>query len=240
MPSPPSRATRPILCVFLLLNLTQRMRLTSSYQQVPSSRTTTATQTPTRSPAVLRSQTGSAPLTSPSRSTPPPAPTRTPFVEPHLPASRLVPLDVHGVLSLRDPVERECLEGELAARAFSYIIVGGGTAGLVLARRLSEDPENKVLVLEAGPMCVLSLSPSCSFEACSLSRSSADSCANRKEHCAEIEVPNMAGKLWHTAVDWAYHSVAQEGLHERRVLWPRGKVRPPQSLLLKLLQLSET
>ncbi|GAA5851239.1 hypothetical protein JCM9279_007495 [Rhodotorula babjevae] len=164
----------------------------------PIRKTTTATQTSTRTPIVLRSQTASTPLSAPSsRPAPSLRPTRTPFVEPRLPASRLVPLDVHGVLSLRDRVEHECLEGELAARRFSYIIVGGGTAGLVLARRLSEDPENKVLVLEAGPM---------------------------KEHCAEIEVPNMAGKLWHTAVDWAYHSVPQEGLHGRRVLWPRGKL----------------
>ncbi|KPV76126.1 uncharacterized protein RHOBADRAFT_49619 [Rhodotorula graminis WP1] len=171
-------------------------RLTHGRKQGPS---TAAIQTATRSPVVLRSQVASAvpsSLAAPCRAAQP-TPTRTPYHEPHLPASRLVPLDVHGVLSLRDRVERECLEGELAARKFSYIVVGGGTAGLVLARRLSEDPENKVLVLEAGPW---------------------------KDKCAEIDVPNMSGKLWHTAVDWAYHSAQQEGLHERRVLWPRGKL----------------
>ena len=35
-------------------------------------------------------------------------------------------------------------------RAFDHVIVGGGSAGCVLANRLTTDPDNRVLVLEAG------------------------------------------------------------------------------------------
>ncbi len=39
---------------------------------------------------------------------------------------------------------------ELTSKLFSFVIIGGGTAGLVLAARLTEDPNSTVLVLEAG------------------------------------------------------------------------------------------
>jgi len=78
-----------------------------------------------------------------------------------------------------------------------YLIVGGGSAGCVLAARLSEDPRVQVALLEAGP-------------------------ADRSVliHCpAGLAVMAQTGKA-----NWRFQTVAQPGLNERRGYQPRGKV----------------
>src|SRR5437762_1735717 len=64
------------------------------------------------------------------------------------------------------------------AGMFDYVIVGGGSAGCVLAGRLSEDPDVTVCLVEAGP---------------------ADTTEN-------IHVPALGGRLFRTHLDWDYDS----------------------------------
>jgi choline dehydrogenase len=78
---------------------------------------------------------------------------------------------------------------------YDVVIVGAGSAGCVLAGRLTEDPRIRVLVLEAGP-------------------------TDRK---MEIRVPAAFTKLFKTPYDWDYSTVAQDGLDRRELYWPRGR-----------------
>lgn len=78
---------------------------------------------------------------------------------------------------------------------FDTIIVGAGSAGCVLANRLSADPARRVLLLEAG----------------------GDQPINSR-------VPSDWVTLFNTDADWGYHTVAQEGCRGRRIFWPRGKM----------------
>jgi choline dehydrogenase len=79
---------------------------------------------------------------------------------------------------------------------FDYVIVGAGSAGCVLASRLSEDPDVQVLLLEAGPP---------------------DSNEN-------IHVPLGYLQLGATEVDWDYHSAPEAECSGRRITLPRGRV----------------
>jgi choline dehydrogenase len=78
---------------------------------------------------------------------------------------------------------------------YDTIIVGAGSAGCVLANRLSADPGRKVLVLEAGRAAPLASS-----------------------------IPANWVTMFNTEADWGYHTVPQEGCKGRRIFWPRGKM----------------
>lgn len=79
---------------------------------------------------------------------------------------------------------------------YDYVIVGAGSAGCVLAARLSEDPEVRVCLVEAGP---------------------ADTAQN-------VHVPAAFGRLFRTQLDWDYDTHDEPYLHRRRVYLPRGRV----------------
>jgi len=79
---------------------------------------------------------------------------------------------------------------------YDYVIVGAGSAGCVLAARLSEDPDVEVLLLEAGPPDV-----------------------NENLH-----VPLGYLKLARTEVDWDYCTAPEPNCNGRRIPIPRGKV----------------
>jgi len=81
--------------------------------------------------------------------------------------------------------------------SFDYVIVGAGSAGCVLANRLTADGRSSVLLLEAGP----------------------------RDNDFWIHVPLGYGKLFaRTDVNWAYQSEPEPALNGRRVFTPRGKV----------------
>lgn len=82
-------------------------------------------------------------------------------------------------------------------RAYDYVIVGAGSAGCVLANRLSADPDKRVLLLEAGG----------------------------RDWNPLIHMPAGIAKLvFDRSINWNYLTEPEPQLNERRLYWPRGRV----------------
>jgi choline dehydrogenase len=79
---------------------------------------------------------------------------------------------------------------------YDYVIVGAGSAGCVLASRLTENPDVRVLVLEAGP----------------------------PDDADEIRIPAAVNLLFKTTYDWDYQTIPQQRAGGRSIYWPRGRV----------------
>jgi len=98
----------------------------------------------------------------------------------------------------------------VSSEAFDYVIVGAGTAGCVLANRLSADPRNSVLLLEAGG----------------------------KDDWIWIHIP--VGYLYcigNERTDWCYKTEAEAGLNGRSINYPRGRVLGGSSSINAMLYL---
>ena len=94
------------------------------------------------------------------------------------------------------------------ALEFDYVVVGAGSAGCVLANRLSADGRHSVLLLEAGP----------------------------KDNNLWIHVPLGYGKLFkEKTVNWMYQTEPEPGLDGRTIFQPRGKVLGGSSSINGLL-----
>ena len=80
---------------------------------------------------------------------------------------------------------------------FDYVIIGAGSAGCVMANRLSADPSCRVLLLEAGP----------------------------RDWNPFIHMPaGLARLVSFKSINWGYETEPEPNLNNRRLYWPRGKV----------------
>jgi choline dehydrogenase len=84
----------------------------------------------------------------------------------------------------------------MTAGSFDYVIVGAGSAGCVLANRLSADGRDTVLLLEAGP----------------------------PDTYPWIHVPiGYAKTMFNPKVNWCFYTEPDSGMNGRSIYWPRGK-----------------
>jgi choline dehydrogenase len=81
------------------------------------------------------------------------------------------------------------------AERYDHVVVGAGSAGCVLAARLTEDPGVRVLLIEAGG----------------------------DDRVDEVTIPAAFAKQFRTRMDWGYSTDEQKHADGRRLYWPRGK-----------------
>ncbi|KAE8746059.1 Glucose dehydrogenase-like, partial [Frankliniella occidentalis] len=127
-------------------------------------------------------------------------------------SSRLSPLEAAARLvrnnpltSRRDAQVRDVPDAALL-KEYDFVVVGGGTAGCVLARRLSENPSWSVLLLEAGG-----------------------------DEAVFTDIPLLASYVANTNYNWGYHAQPSpdycRAMRGKVCNWPRGKVLGGTSVL---------
>jgi len=85
---------------------------------------------------------------------------------------------------------------DFMTETYDYVIIGAGSAGCVVANRLSANPTNKVLLLEAGP----------------------------KDDSIWLKIPAGLSKVFMPGkMNWGYFTEPEPNLNGRKVYWPRGK-----------------